>query len=144
MSESRPNPASATERALTAAMARMTIPATFHPSVAHSRAKPRRTRLARAGSLNSITPRACRAVTVGRIPDTATASALGPSHGRTGPSACPPPGRNPGGGRGRYGRTELTEVPQLAYPSRVPPQVPMVSVNADPVQLRYGMYSPAK
>jgi hypothetical protein len=141
MSESRPNPASATERALTAAMARMTIPATFHPSVAHSRAKPRRTRLARAGSLNSITPRACQAVTVGRIPGMATASALGPGHRTVG---MPAPGRNPGAGGGRYGRTELTEVPQLAYPSRVPPQVPMVSVNADPVQLRYGMYSAAK
>ena len=120
MSESRPKPASATDRALTAAMARMMIPATFHPSVAHSRAKPRRTRPARAGSLNSITLRACQA-------------------------APPAPRAEPGARAERpYGHTELTEVPQLAYPSRVPPQVPMVRVNADPVQFRYGMYSPAK
>jgi hypothetical protein len=33
-----------------------------------------------------------------------------------------------------YGTTELTEVPQLANPSLVPPQVPSVSVNAVPVQ----------
>src|SRR5580704_11996627 len=58
MSESRPNPASATDRAFTAATARMMIPGTFHPSVAHSRAKPLRTRPARAGSLSSITQRA--------------------------------------------------------------------------------------
>jgi hypothetical protein len=40
--------------------------------------------------------------------------------------------------------TELTEVPQFAKPSLVPPQVPMVKVNADPVQFGYWMYSLAK
>jgi hypothetical protein len=42
ITESKPNPASATERADTAAIASTTIPITFHASVAYSRAKPRR------------------------------------------------------------------------------------------------------
>ena len=50
MSESRPNPASATDRAETAAMARMMIPATFQPSVTYSSTKPRRSSAARSGS----------------------------------------------------------------------------------------------
>lgn len=33
-----------------------------------------------------------------------------------------------------YGRTKLTEVPQFANPSRVPPHVPIVRVNAEPWQ----------
>ena len=50
-----------------------------------------------------------------------------------------------GGGRGvsrlqtGYGDTELTDVPQFAKPSRVPPHVPTVSVNAAPVQFGYWM-----
>jgi hypothetical protein len=36
ISESRPNPASATDRAAIAAMASTTIPTTFQPSVAYS------------------------------------------------------------------------------------------------------------
>jgi hypothetical protein len=42
ISESSPNPASATDRAEIAAMASTAIPATFQASVAYSRAKPRR------------------------------------------------------------------------------------------------------
>lgn len=42
ISESRAKPASATDRAETAAMASTTIPATFHASVAYSSASPRR------------------------------------------------------------------------------------------------------
>src|SRR5581483_7021124 len=49
ISESRPNPASATDRAEAAAMASTTIPATFQASVTYSRAKPRRSRALRAG-----------------------------------------------------------------------------------------------
>jgi hypothetical protein len=37
--ESKPNPASATDRAVTAATAKIAIPATFHPSAAHSSAE---------------------------------------------------------------------------------------------------------
>ena len=51
ISESRPNPASATDRAETAAMARITIPATFQASVAYSSANPRRSKAFRAGSV---------------------------------------------------------------------------------------------
>src|SRR6185437_13232837 len=50
ISESRPNPASATDRAAAAAIARITIPATFQPSVTYSSAKPRRSRVPRTGS----------------------------------------------------------------------------------------------
>ena len=35
--------------------------------------------------------------------------------------------------------TKLTDVPELAKPSLVPPQVPSVRVNADPVQFGYWM-----
>src|SRR5665213_1038240 len=42
MRESRPNPASATERALSAAKLRTTTPTTFHPSVTASSSRPRR------------------------------------------------------------------------------------------------------
>jgi hypothetical protein len=38
-----------------------------------------------------------------------------------------------------YGTTELTEVPQFALPSLVPPQVGMVRVNSDPTQFGYWM-----
>jgi hypothetical protein len=38
-----------------------------------------------------------------------------------------------------YGTTKLTDVPELAKPSLVPPQVPSVRVNADPVQFGYWM-----
>lgn len=38
-----------------------------------------------------------------------------------------------------YGTTKFTEVPQLAKPSLVPPQVPSARVKADPVQLGYWM-----
>ena len=38
----------------------------------------------------------------------------------------------------------MTDVPQLAKPSLVPPQVPMVKVNDAPVQLGCWMYSLAK
>ena len=62
-----------------------------------------------------------------------------------------PGGRQPGQGRWfspgtrrGYGTTELTEVPQLAKPSLVPPQVPIVRVNAFPVQFGDWMYSLAK
>jgi hypothetical protein len=43
-----------------------------------------------------------------------------------------------------YGVTWLTEVPQFAKPSLVPPQVPIVRVNADPVQFGDWMNSLAK
>src|SRR5689334_6184022 len=47
ISESRPKPTSATDRAATAANASTTIPTTFHPSVAYSRANPRRSNVSR-------------------------------------------------------------------------------------------------
>jgi hypothetical protein len=50
ISESRPNPASATDRAKMAATASTTIPATFHASVTYSRTKPRRSTAARVAS----------------------------------------------------------------------------------------------
>src|SRR3984885_7491979 len=50
ISESRPNPASATDRAAIAAMAKMTMPATFQASVTYSKTKPRRSRAARVAS----------------------------------------------------------------------------------------------
>ena len=43
-----------------------------------------------------------------------------------------------------YGVTELTDVPQFALPSLVPPQVPMVRVNCGGAQFGYWMYSLAK
>jgi hypothetical protein len=46
ISESRPNPASATDRAVTAATASTAIPATFQPSVMPSRIRPRRSSMA--------------------------------------------------------------------------------------------------
>ena len=42
ISESKPNPASATDLALTAATARTTMPITFQPNVVYSSANPRR------------------------------------------------------------------------------------------------------
>jgi hypothetical protein len=42
ISESRPNPASATDRAARAASATTTVPTTFQPSVTYSRRSPRR------------------------------------------------------------------------------------------------------
>jgi hypothetical protein len=59
--ESRPNPARATERAATAAMASTTIPATFQASVAYSRANPRRSRAGRAGLSARVISAACQA-----------------------------------------------------------------------------------
>jgi hypothetical protein len=38
-----------------------------------------------------------------------------------------------------YGTTELTEVPQFAKPSLVPPQVGIVRVNSSPTQFGYWM-----
>jgi hypothetical protein len=76
--------------------------------------------------------------------------------GRPGGPGCggilgDPGGRQPGqdrwfspGTRRGYGTTELTEVPQLAKPSLVPPQVPIVRVKAGPVQFGNWMYSLAK
>ncbi len=43
-----------------------------------------------------------------------------------------------------YGSAKLTEVPQLARPSLVPPQVACVSVNCGGWQLGNWMYSLAK
>src|ERR1044071_7504082 len=59
ISESRPNPASATDRALIAATASTTIPATFQPRVAHSSANPRRTRARPAASPAAVTGAVC-------------------------------------------------------------------------------------
>ena len=53
--ESRPNPARATERAATAAMASTTIPGTFQINVTYSRAKPRRSRTLRATPSAEVT-----------------------------------------------------------------------------------------
>ena len=39
-----------------------------------------------------------------------------------------------------YGETKLTEVPQLAFASLVPPQVANVRVNSGGAQLGYWMY----
>ena len=50
MRESRPKPASATDRAEIAATASTTMPTTFQPRVAYSRAKPRRSSAVRAVS----------------------------------------------------------------------------------------------
>jgi hypothetical protein len=55
MSESSPNPASATDRAAMAAIARTATPITFQPSVTNSRAKPRRSKAAQAASSMMIT-----------------------------------------------------------------------------------------
>ena len=43
-----------------------------------------------------------------------------------------------------YGTTELTDVPQLANPSLVPPHVPTVRVKSGGRQFGYWMYSLAK
>jgi hypothetical protein len=50
---------------------------------------------------------------------------------------CAPPGRT--GPPYVYGTTELTEVPQLAMPSLVPPQVATVRVNCGGRQFGYWM-----
>jgi hypothetical protein len=50
---------------------------------------------------------------------------------------CAPPGRT--GPPYVYGTTELTEVPQLAMPSLVPPQVARVRVNCGGRQFGYWM-----
>ena len=55
ISESRPNPASATDRAEMAGIASTTIPATFQASVTYSRAKPRRSRALRAALSAGVT-----------------------------------------------------------------------------------------
>src|SRR6266536_3086627 len=54
MSESRPNPASATDRADMAAIARTTIPITFQHRVLYSRANPRRSRALRVLSSMAV------------------------------------------------------------------------------------------
>jgi hypothetical protein len=51
ISESNPNPANATDRAMLAVMARTTTPTMFQPSVAYSRAKPRRSKRRRKSPL---------------------------------------------------------------------------------------------
>ena len=55
MSESSPNPASATDRAAAAAIAKTTTPITFQPSVTNSRANPRRSKAVRAASSTETT-----------------------------------------------------------------------------------------
>jgi hypothetical protein len=57
--QSRANPASATDRAETAAMANTTIPATFHASVGYSSAKPRRSSARPAGPSAIVTAEVC-------------------------------------------------------------------------------------
>src|SRR5690348_4795917 len=96
ISESSPNPARATDRAASAAMARTTIPATFQASVAYSSAKPRRSKAFRSGSV------------------TATSTSV--------PAERRPGSANPGGD-GRHRRLERAE--HRPTRSRVRPSTPL-------------------
>ncbi len=60
ISESRAKPASATDRAESAATASTTIPATFHASVAYSSANPRRSSALRTRSSATATAEVCQ------------------------------------------------------------------------------------
>jgi hypothetical protein len=66
ISESRPNPASATDRAGIAAIARTTIPATFQASVTYSKAKPRRSSTPRTALSAEVTAPVLQAPASGR------------------------------------------------------------------------------
>jgi hypothetical protein len=57
ISESSPNPASATDRAAATATASTMIPATFQPSVTYSSTNPRRSRAVRTRSSADVTAR---------------------------------------------------------------------------------------